>query len=604
MPIKDKNIERLKVLISKITPLYQEHNRENDIETMTEMLQKASQDNVSVLVCGEFKRGKSSFINAFLGEDICPVDDGIATSAVSIIKYGDSKKATRIYGDIKDLHTEEIHFEDIENYAKGSSLEVDNTVILQIELPSEKLKGGLSLIDTPGVGGLDPRHLFLTLYVMPKADVTFFVVDASEPLSTTELDFFKDKILKYSQSAKIILNKSDLRPKDELQKMIQDIREKISRHSEISEEAIDVIPISSLLWNLYNRGKDEEMRISSNCDEVDNLLAQIVPSYRKSVLEDVKSCMLNSLSSITEVLSFQLSQIKEPDENAVNEYKAKLNELNTYKSELTNPNSSERLKISNVIRSCQSEVVSYLRHQNILLSQESLNQLLCRPEAKSANGGEWVLSQINIQLESIAAEIDQRILFGYSEVNKILGEGSSIVPANGIGFSQTISADLTPAKKNIADQACNVARSMLPGIGILGLVGGVLSSVVCAPVAGVAALALATGYVFRTVNTQNTQQRMNEVRTRLLPQINTTMSDLEMYVSQRFDDFNNYLVEKIKAMTDDAVKEMQQVMSDIQRIGQDKKAAAELRQKVQGDLNLVSAIQKQVGALLTNPFRK
>ena len=153
---------------------------------MKKFIKKASINEVSVLVCGEFKRGKSSFINAFLGECICPTDPGIATSVVSIIRYGEERKVTRLHGDVKDLKAEVVPFDEIEKYAKGSSLEVDNTIMLIIELPSERLENGLVLMDTPGVGGLDPRHLFLTLYVMPKADVTFFVVDAGEPLSSTD----------------------------------------------------------------------------------------------------------------------------------------------------------------------------------------------------------------------------------------------------------------------------------------------------------------------------------------------------------------------------------------------------------------------------------
>lgn len=88
MENQDKNISRFNMLVSKIEPLYASQHKESDIETMKKLIQKASVNEVSVLICGEFKRGKSSFINAFLGEDVCPTDPGIATAVVSIIKYG------------------------------------------------------------------------------------------------------------------------------------------------------------------------------------------------------------------------------------------------------------------------------------------------------------------------------------------------------------------------------------------------------------------------------------------------------------------------------------------------------------------------------------
>ena len=67
--IKD-NIIRFNVIIKRITPLLKNHHKESDIEQLSKMMAAVSSDSVSALVCGEFKRGKSSFINAFLGEDL------------------------------------------------------------------------------------------------------------------------------------------------------------------------------------------------------------------------------------------------------------------------------------------------------------------------------------------------------------------------------------------------------------------------------------------------------------------------------------------------------------------------------------------------------
>ena len=69
------------------------------------------------MVCGEFKRGKSTFINALLDMSLCPTDEHIATSTVSIIKYGEKQKVTRFY-DTEDGVKEEI----IEYYVNDSAL--------------------------------------------------------------------------------------------------------------------------------------------------------------------------------------------------------------------------------------------------------------------------------------------------------------------------------------------------------------------------------------------------------------------------------------------------------------------------------------------------
>ena len=379
------NIVRFNALLKKVTPVLKNHHKESDIEQLLKMMEKVSSNSISALVCGEFKRGKSSFINAFLGEDLCPTDAGIATSVVSIIKYGKERKVTRFYGDINNLQSEEVPFDAIEKYAKGTSLEVDNTTMLIIELPSSKLEGGLSIIDTPGVGGLDPRHLFLTLYVLPKADVTFFVVDAGEPLSSTELDFYKDKIVPYSKSCKIILNKSDLKTKDELEQIIMDIKNKISLHCGIDEQNIDVVPVSSAHWNMYNKSKSEKMKISSNCETVNSILENIVPEYKKLILEGIKQRLIASLSNIKEMLSYQFAQLQEPDEEEQELFKNRLIELKQMKDSVLNPSSEIRKKITHIIKNSQTKVINELTKQSILFSTECLDSILKRPEAKGKN---------------------------------------------------------------------------------------------------------------------------------------------------------------------------------------------------------------------------
>lgn len=601
MNIQDKNISRFSTIVSKIESLYASQHKESDIETMKKFLQKASVNEVSVLICGEFKRGKSSFINAFLGEEICPTDPGIATSVVSIIKYGSSRKVTRLYGDVKNLKSGVVSFDDIEKYAKGSSMEVDNTIMLIIELPSEKLKNGLVLMDTPGVGGLDPRHLFLTLYVMPKADVTFFVVDAGEPLSSTELEFYKDKILQYAPTAKIILNKSDLKSKGELSQLIVDTKKKITDFCAIEETKVDIIPVSSTHWAMYNKSKSEKMKVSSNCESIDKALCDIVPSYKLCILRKLKAFMLSSLSSLIEKYEYQLAQIEDPNPETQQAYKAKLLELKAMKDDLANPLSTTRKKISKVIHTTQSNVINELTRQSILFSTECLDQLLKRPEAKAQNGGNWVLSQLNMGLESIAAEVDQRILLGFSEVNTILGEN---VEVEDLGFTERINVDLTPAEKDLASKACGFARNALPGMGIATMT-GVALSLFCGPIImGLGALGAAAAYVYKSNKDQNTQSRIFELKSKLAPQITIVMNDLKAYVQQRFEAFNESLVQSFELMTAEVVEEMQQVMRELKSADEDSKASAKLKEQIQEHLNFVTAHRKQVELLLTNPFDK
>lgn len=80
------------------------------------------------------------------------------------------------------------------------------------------------------------------------------------------------------------------------------------------------------------------------------------------------------------------------------------------------------------------------------------------------------------------------------------------------------------------------------------------------------------------------------------------MNDLKAYVQQRFEAFNESLVESFESMTADVVAEMQQVIDDLKNIDADAKAATKLKEQVQEQLNFIRAHRQQVELLLTNPF--
>lgn len=98
--------------------------------------------------------------------------------------------------DADALKKEEIGWRNIEKYAMGGVLDIDNTILIELFYPAPFLKDGITIIDTPGVGGLDSRHAILTHMALPKADVIVFVTDAGEPMTEAELSFIKIRLFR------------------------------------------------------------------------------------------------------------------------------------------------------------------------------------------------------------------------------------------------------------------------------------------------------------------------------------------------------------------------------------------------------------------------
>jgi len=149
-----------------------------------------------VVVMGEIKKGKSSFINALCAtKDLVPVHDDVATSTIFEIKYGETPSYTVYFKPETQKEKLVISAEELNHYGTESGNPDNRQKVDYIELtsPSLLLKEGILLIDTPGVGGLFKKHREITFQYAPKANAVFFVTDSIEsPIGADEISFLKE----------------------------------------------------------------------------------------------------------------------------------------------------------------------------------------------------------------------------------------------------------------------------------------------------------------------------------------------------------------------------------------------------------------------------
>lgn len=177
----------------------------------------AAKDRVSrpetiLVVVGEFKQGKSSLVNGLLGADLCPVADDIATATLMVIHQGE-RAATLWRQSEGQMAGEPIAVEQLEEFATESANPGNRAdiALIEVRLPNPFLARGITLVDTPGVGGLSPGYMGMTLAYLQSADALLFVTDASAPLSGAELEFLKLASERCS-GITVVLSKIDLFP--------------------------------------------------------------------------------------------------------------------------------------------------------------------------------------------------------------------------------------------------------------------------------------------------------------------------------------------------------------------------------------------------------
>jgi hypothetical protein len=164
-----------------------------------------------VCVVGEFKQGKSSLVNAILGQAVCPVDDDIATSVNTFVRHADRTQVLvhrRVDG---NAIVEEVAPASLPDFVTegGNPENVRQVERVEIGLPNAFLANGLVLVDMPGVGGLGAGLAAATLAFLPFADGLIFVSDATAELSAPERGFLDDAVAR-CPTVVMALTKTDI----------------------------------------------------------------------------------------------------------------------------------------------------------------------------------------------------------------------------------------------------------------------------------------------------------------------------------------------------------------------------------------------------------
>jgi hypothetical protein len=187
---------------------------------LDQTLRRLKDPSIRVIVVGEFKQGKSKLINALVNAPACPVDDDIATSVPTVVRYGDTASAAILVPKAESDANDEANIErrpvpipDLPSYVseRGNPGNSQKLVAGEVYLPRKLLTGGLTVIDSPGVGGLNSSHTLTTLTALPTADAMLLVSDASQEYTEPELRFLR-QAMRITPSVAGVLSKTDLYP--------------------------------------------------------------------------------------------------------------------------------------------------------------------------------------------------------------------------------------------------------------------------------------------------------------------------------------------------------------------------------------------------------
>ncbi|PIX34653.1 MAG: hypothetical protein COZ59_07490 [Bacteroidetes bacterium CG_4_8_14_3_um_filter_31_14] len=238
---------------------------------------------IDIAIFGQFKAGKSSFINSIIGKPILPTGVIPATSVITRIYFGEKERALLKFNDNR---IEEICLNVIDEYITEpkNPKNIKGVCFANIEIPELKQYKGLCFIDTPGIGSIFLKNTQTTEVWSDEATIAIVCISAERPLSEFDLKLIKELD---SNSYKLVclLTKTDLFTIEQLEEI--NIFLQTSLNNEIGKN-IEIYNYSILSNTNFYKNKISESICKPLLERYDNEIEKI---YQHKVLKIATNCL-------------------------------------------------------------------------------------------------------------------------------------------------------------------------------------------------------------------------------------------------------------------------------------------------------------------------
>lgn len=440
--------EQLQQSILKARSLFEELHMTDWTANADSMVARLSSDAFKVLVIGEFKRGKSTFINALLREEVLPAFATPCTAVINEIKYGDRKEATLHFRhDAKlatrsDLpaavkahsakHSEEpcpplvIDVADLEEYvvisdpAEDQARSVAGSPYDRVEIrwPLEICKNGVELIDSPGLNEHGIRTKVTTDY-LSKVDAVLFVMSCQALGSQSELAVIDHQIRAAGhREIFFVANRFDEIRERERDRLVAYAQKRLAERTEFGTEGIFFL---SALKALDGRlAGDTDMVAESGIERVEARLAHFLTHHRGRLkLLQPTSQLLEGISrALNEVIPGQRSMLRQGEAELRQRYdqvKPELEDVERKRNQIIRQLNGHRQRLRDevvtMVRSRQREIAGLLHTwlAESELSQE-LNILSLSAKEQLTAIAEEVLEVLSTRIEQEQFRWQQEVL--------------------------------------------------------------------------------------------------------------------------------------------------------------------------------------------------
>jgi GTPase SAR1 family protein len=269
------------------------------IQQLDLLRQRLETERFQLAVLGQFKRGKSTLLNALIGISVLPtavvpltaiptfVEAGAVPCVRSIFVSGareefSAEQPEQLADPLAQLVTEEANPNNRLGLAR-----------VEVSLPVPLLESGVVLIDTPGVGSTFTHNTERAEAVLPDCDAALFVVSPDPPITDVEINYLA-RIQATVARLIIVLNKIDSVEPQDLTKTVAFLRQVLVEKAAVDRTA-PLFLVSARTALRAKLGGDKTALSSSGLPELDAYLGDFLAREKRSTLEAAVALKANSI---------------------------------------------------------------------------------------------------------------------------------------------------------------------------------------------------------------------------------------------------------------------------------------------------------------------
>ena len=275
------------------------------LEKLQQIKAKQADKLLNISIIGEFSTGKSTFINALMRSEILSTSSLQGTTAACTImeysenysislEYKNGQKKNFQFGSLEELRAKlEFYTTDYEEAQKIETV--------RVYLPSEQLKNGFRIIDTPGTNATVAWHEDVTRKTLQEvSDISLILTSADKQLPDTFCHFIEENIKDILPQCVFIVTKIDTIRAKEQKRVVDYVKLKVRQRFEIEEPIVFAYSSQKVLEHC-TEGEKSDSNVLKESYENEKKIFSYTAKYRMIALTKkligMTDNMYNSISS-------------------------------------------------------------------------------------------------------------------------------------------------------------------------------------------------------------------------------------------------------------------------------------------------------------------